>query len=221
MCGDGGKLGTGQMRCPHKPRCAYHLRMHTRAQYDQTPVQGTRLFWQLPWMLFGTHRTTMILYQFTAFQGQPSIVGNMPSHSENMCALFPCTQSAVSSTEGYVMEPVPELGHQVPVAREHQRLMAKDVKEYASGSCRSAQGLATYYEPTRAVACQAPLSMGFPRQDSWSGLPGPPPGDPPNPGIEPESPATPALASGFFTIKPTGKPDKSSTSCHTPRRHVG
>lgn len=150
LCGDGGKLGTGQMRCPHKPRCAYHLRMHTGAQYDQTPVQGTRLFWQLPWMLFRTHRTTMILYQFTAFQGQPSILGNMPSHSENMCALFPCTQSAVSSTEGYVMEPVPESGHQVPIARERQRLMTKVVKEYASGSCRSAQGLATYYEPTRA-----------------------------------------------------------------------
>ena len=43
------------------------------------------------------------------------------------------------------------------------------------------------------VAHQAPLSMGFFRQEYWSGLPFPPPGDLPNPGIEPESPMSPAL----------------------------
>ena len=42
-------------------------------------------------------------------------------------------------------------------------------------------------------ACQAPLSMGFPRQEYWSGLPFPPPGDLPDPGMEPESPTSPAL----------------------------
>ena len=40
-----------------------------------------------------------------------------------------------------------------------------------------------------AVAHQAPLSMGFSRQEYWSGLPFPSPGDLPNPGIEPKSPA--------------------------------
>ena len=40
-----------------------------------------------------------------------------------------------------------------------------------------------------AVARQAPLSMGFSRQEDWSGLPGPPPGDLPNPGIKSRSPA--------------------------------
>ena len=39
------------------------------------------------------------------------------------------------------------------------------------------------------VACQAPLSTGFPRQEYWSGLPFPSPGDPPNPGLEPKAPA--------------------------------
>ena len=39
------------------------------------------------------------------------------------------------------------------------------------------------------VACQAPLSMGFSRQEDWSGLPFPPPEDIPNPGIQPRSPA--------------------------------
>ena len=43
------------------------------------------------------------------------------------------------------------------------------------------------------VACQAPLSMGFPRQEYWSGLPFPSPGDLPSPGIEPTSPVFPAL----------------------------
>ena len=56
------------------------------------------------------------------------------------------------------------------------------------------------------VACQAPLSMGFSRQEYWSGLPSPPPGDLPNPGIEPISPASPALAGRFFTTEPPGKP---------------
>ena len=39
------------------------------------------------------------------------------------------------------------------------------------------------------VACQAPLSMGFPRQEHWRGLPFPSPGDLPDPGIELTSPA--------------------------------
>ena len=56
------------------------------------------------------------------------------------------------------------------------------------------------------VAHKAPLSMGFPRQEYWSGLSFPPLGDLPNPGIEPTSPVSPALAGGFFTIKPPGKP---------------
>ena len=53
------------------------------------------------------------------------------------------------------------------------------------------------------VARQAPLSMGFSRQECWSALPFPPPGDLPDPGIEPISPA---LASRFFTAEPPGIP---------------
>ena len=49
---------------------------------------------------------------------------------------------------------------------------------------------------------QAPLSMGFSRQECWSGLPFPSPGDLLDPGIEPTSPA---LASRFFTTEPPGK----------------
>ena len=49
------------------------------------------------------------------------------------------------------------------------------------------------------VACQAPLSMGFPRQEYWSGLSFPTPGDLPDPGIKPTSPA---LAGRLFTTEP-------------------
>ena len=55
------------------------------------------------------------------------------------------------------------------------------------------------------VACQAPLSMGFPKQEYWSGLPCPPAGDLPDPGIEPKSLVSPALAGGFFITVPPGK----------------
>ena len=53
------------------------------------------------------------------------------------------------------------------------------------------------------VAAQAPLSMGFSRQEFWSGLPFPSPGDLPNSGIEP---ASPAFAGEFFTAEPSPKP---------------
>ena len=53
------------------------------------------------------------------------------------------------------------------------------------------------------VAHQVPLSMGFPRQEYWSGLPFPSPGELPDPGIELKSPA---LAGGDFTTEPAGKP---------------
>ena len=55
----------------------------------------------------------------------------------------------------------------------------------------------------RTVARQASLTVGFPRQGYWSGLPCPPPGGLPDPGIEL---ASPALAGGFFTTEPPGKP---------------
>ena len=49
------------------------------------------------------------------------------------------------------------------------------------------------------VAHQAPLSVKFSRQEYWNGLPYPPPGDLPDPGMEPKSPMSPALLGGFFT----------------------
>ena len=53
------------------------------------------------------------------------------------------------------------------------------------------------------VVRQAHLSMGFSRQECWSGLPFPSPGDLPDPGMEPGSLTSPALAGGFFTTSTT------------------
>ena len=64
-------------------------------------------------------------------------------------------------------------------------------------------------------AQQASLSMGFPRQEYWSGLLFPFPGDLPNPGIEPTSPT---LAGRFFTIEIPGKPNILISCIHMKER---
>ena len=76
---------------------------------------------------------------------------------------------------------------------------------YISSLCvcaKSLQWCSTLCNP-QTVACQAPLSMGFSRQEYWSGLPYPPPGDLPDPGIEPVPLMSPALIGGFFTTSAT------------------
>ena len=61
--------------------------------------------------------------------------------------------------------------------------------------------MSNYHETPWTLSHQAPLSMGFPRQEYWSGLPFPSPGDLPDPGIEPTSSS---LAGRFFTTEPPG-----------------
>ena len=62
------------------------------------------------------------------------------------------------------------------------------------------------------IACQAPLSTGFSRQEYWNGLPCPPPGDLPDPGIELVSLTSPALAGRFFSTSTTWKAQTSITA---------
>ena len=68
-----------------------------------------------------------------------------------------------------------------------------------------AQSCPALFRPqaTLFVARQTPLSMGFPSQEYWSGLPCPPPGDLPDPGIEPTAPA---WAGGSLSTQPLGSP---------------
>ena len=85
----------------------------------------------------------------------------------------------------------------LPLISEGELLICECVRVCAcsvvSGSLR----------PLWTVARQAPLSVGFSRQEHWSGLPCPPSGDPPDPVIES---ASSALADVLFTTEPTGKP---------------
>ena len=71
------------------------------------------------------------------------------------------------------------------------------------------------------LAHQAPLSMGFSRQEYWSGLSFPSPGVLPDPGIEWESLASPALAGGFLTTEPPGKPLVKNCKSKLQRAHTG
>ena len=64
-------------------------------------------------------------------------------------------------------------------------------------------GVSNSFVTPWTVFRQAPLSMGFSMQEYWSGLPGPPPGDLPDPGIEPMSLMSPALGCWFFTSSST------------------
>ena len=63
----------------------------------------------------------------------------------------------------------------------------------------------------RTAARQAAPSMGFSRQEYWSGVPFPPPGDLPNPRMEPVSLGLPSLAGRFFSTEPSGEPPVYST----------
>ena len=64
--------------------------------------------------------------------------------------------------------------------------------------CSVTQSCPTLFVIPWTIAHQAPLSMGFSRQEYWSGLPCPPPGNLPNPGLEPSS------LGRFFTREPPG-----------------
>ena len=73
------------------------------------------------------------------------------------------------------------------------------------GNFLAVQWLRLFVTPW-TVVCQAPSSMGFPRQEYWSRLPFSPPGDLPDPGIEPTSLPSPVSSDGFFTTSATWEP---------------
>ena len=75
-----------------------------------------------------------------------------------------------------------------------------------------AQSCSTLCDP---VDCSPPGSSvhGVSRQEYLRGLPFPPPGDLPNPGTEPKRPVSPALAGGFFTSEPPGRPWLRERGC--------
>ena len=97
----------------------------------------------------------------------------------------------------------------------------------AKGRCVPAKSLkcVLLFVTPWTVAHQAPLSVGFSRQEYWSGLPCPPPGHLPDPGMEPVSLMSPALAREFFTTSTAweaqGKVQERSVQTPKPSPRLG
>ena len=85
------------------------------------------------------------------------------------------------------------------MANRHMKICSTSLTINIGVSCSA---VSTLYDPMDS-STPAPLFVGFSRQEYWSGLPCPPPGDLPNPGIEPMSLRSPVLAGGFFTTSTT------------------
>ena len=79
--------------------------------------------------------------------------------------------------------------------------------------CMLSPSVMSLFATTWSVACQAPLSMGFSRREYWSGLPFPPPGELPNPGVESVFPMSPAIGmQALHHSRPLGSPKQYVTS---------
>ena len=94
-------------------------------------------------------------------------------------------------------------------SRQLQVSRARFSEPQTPGTCMGVNCVQLLVTPW-AVAHQAPLSMGFSRQECRTRLPFPTPRDLPNPWIQCSSPASPTLAGGFFTTEPPGKPSLQS-----------
>ena len=103
------------------------------------------------------------------------------------CCLLSRLPGTLSVPSPCTMPPVPSIFHLSP------------------GSRLLTQSCPTLCDPWTA-ARQPPPSVGFSRQQDWSGLPFPPPGGPSDSGIKPLSPMSPASAGSFFTTGSSGKP---------------
>ena len=95
-----------------------------------------------------------------------------------------------------------------------------DLIVMAVGMCARLRQSCPTLQPLWTITHQAPLSKGFFRHEYWSGLPCPPPGNLPNPGIKPTSLMSPA--SGSLRLAPPGKPTDSRKRlliCHVDGIH--
>ena len=107
----------------------------------------------------------------------------------------------------WTVEPVCEVSKESDMT---QRLSHNPVTMLHSVSCLLVWGqCSTMSGSVTPWTLQAPLSMEFSRQEYWSGLPFPTPGDLPDPGIEPVSLMSPSLAGRIFTTMPPGLPISS------------
>ena len=103
-------------------------------------------------------------------------------------------------------------------------MLSANIRCWCSGLCHFSR--VQLFATPWTVAHQAPLSLGFSRQEHWSGLPRSPPGALPDPGIEPTSLVSPALAGQLFTTSATWEalettdqtPKNQQTQWHSQRQ---
>ena len=95
------------------------------------------------------------------------------------------------------------------ILRLHNKLL-QNIRVKVKVKVKSLSRVRLFATP-RTVAHQVLLSMGFPRQEYWSGLPFPSPGDFPDPGI---GPGFPALRSGALLSEPPGNPNELNTAAY-------
>ena len=94
--------------------------------------------------------------------------------------------------------------YKIKLRKEAKNYFLKKAYEYLEKYCMlSSCSHVRFFVTEWTVAHQAPLSIGFSRQEYWSELPCPPSGDLPNPGIEPVFLMSPVLAGGFFATTAT------------------
>ena len=99
------------------------------------------------------------------------------------------------------------------------KAMGPLLPQKATCVCSVAQSCLTLCTPW-SVGCHDPPSMGFSRQEYWSGLPFPTPGDLPDPGIKPTSPASPALQVDSSLLRHRGSPKKAIHVLKTAPRYT-
>ena len=133
----------------------------------------------------------------------------------NLCALPFClfllsllsAEPMASRNPSQILSPE-SLGLAPPPHARWYTFLSNSVRVSVHASCLSCVQL---FVTPWSVARQAPLSLGFFRQEYWSGLLCPPPGNIPDPGILPTSLTSPALAGGFFTASATWQPNSVDT----------
>ena len=99
-----------------------------------------------------------------------------------------------------------DLNHGFSLVNTWEKFALGEVSVYHSALCARAESLQPCPTLRNPVARQTSLSIGFSRREYWSGLPCPPPGDLPDPGIEPTSPVSPALQVDSLLLSHPGSP---------------
>ena len=167
-------------------------------------ILWTELLEFLGLLIFGDpHLYSTITTQEDNFSSEPALVQKvLPPKFSQLNFPFPCFYWNLPSAPAEA--PSPGLSASVPpITLSLSCCLPSQPGTRATLCCAQTLSCVRLFVTPWTVPRQAPLSTGFCRREHWSGLPCPPPGDLPDPGIESVSLTSPALAGGFFTSRAT------------------